>query len=67
MSNRKLANALHREDQAEAGGSLPADERTTCHPHQSWTGDCADQHTAGDLGHGVDERVDLDYLRGNHT
>ncbi|MFE9636542.1 hypothetical protein [Streptomyces sp. NPDC006463] len=66
MSNRKLATAISREDQAEAGGSLNPPERTTCYPHQSWSGDCADQHTSG-TGRGIDERVDLDYIRGHHN
>ncbi|MFG2394602.1 hypothetical protein ACIP46_35855 [Streptomyces lavendulae] len=66
MRDRKLSNALSREDQAEAGGGLPATDRTTCYPHQSWSGDCADQHTSG-TGRGIDERVDLDYLRGNNS
>ncbi|MEU9083392.1 hypothetical protein [Streptomyces sp. NPDC048357] len=66
MSNRKLTNALSREDQAEAGGNLTATDRTTCYPHQSWSGDCADQHTAS-TGRGIDERVDLDYIRGHRS
>ncbi|MEU7031430.1 hypothetical protein AB0A60_32640 [Streptomyces sp. NPDC046275] len=66
MSNRKLTNALSREDQAEAGGSIAATDRTTCYPHQAWAGDCADQHSSG-TGRGIEERVDLDYLRGHHS
>ncbi|MGI5532509.1 hypothetical protein ACQEVX_35610 [Streptomyces syringium] len=65
MSNRKLANALHREAQEEAVGALAADDKSTCYPHQSWTGDCADQHAPGGISRGIDERADLGYLRGN--
>ncbi|MEV5605740.1 hypothetical protein AB0L33_30320 [Streptomyces sp. NPDC052299] len=67
MRSRKLNNAINREDQAEAVDRLNAADRTTCYPHQSWTADCADQHAPGGTGRGIDEPIDLDYLRGNQS
>ncbi|MFZ3476036.1 hypothetical protein ACODT4_44400 [Streptomyces sp. 2.9] len=65
MKDRKLANAIERENQAEAVGSLSAADRTTCYPHQSRSESCATQHTPNGTGRGMDERLDLDYIRGN--
>lgn len=39
---KKLAAALARDDRAEDTGMHP-DDRTTCHTHQSYEQDCADQ------------------------
>ncbi|MER7794881.1 hypothetical protein [Streptomyces sp. NPDC097640] len=42
--NQRLAAALRRDDAREAAGMHP-DERQTCHTHQCWATECADQHT----------------------
>lgn len=40
--DKKLAEALAKEDKAEDAGMDP-DERTTCYTHQSWATDCEDK------------------------
>ncbi|WP_063795161.1 hypothetical protein [Kitasatospora sp. MBT66] len=40
---KKLTRTLAAEDAAEDGG-MPADDRTTCHTHQSWAADCEHRH-----------------------
>ncbi|MEU8828835.1 hypothetical protein [Streptomyces sp. NPDC048636] len=67
MKNRKLANAIERENKAEVLDGLSADNRTTCYPHQSWTEDCTAQHSPGGTGRGMDESLDLDYIRGTRS
>lgn len=49
--DQKLRAALDRDDALEDRG-MHADDRRTCHTHQSWAEDCEDRHsplTAGQL------------------
>lgn len=57
MRDRKLSHAIERENGKEALGEIRPQDRTTCYPHQSWAADCADQHTQGGPGRGMDERL----------
>lgn len=38
--NTQLAAAIARDDEAEDAG-MHADDRQTCHTHQTWSADCA--------------------------
>lgn len=41
--NKKLAAALDLDDRREDAG-MHADDRSTCHTHQSWAPDCETRH-----------------------
>lgn len=41
---KKLAAAIERDNQREDAG-MHADDRQTCHRHQTWASDCDDNHT----------------------
>ncbi|MFI9331973.1 hypothetical protein ACIGZJ_31080 [Kitasatospora sp. NPDC052868] len=45
MASKKLTAALVRDDRREDAG-MHADDRSTCHTHQSWAPDCAPRHGA---------------------
>lgn len=55
MRDRKLSQAIDRENRQEALGEIRPQDRTTCYPHQSWATDCADRHTQDGPGRGMDE------------
>lgn len=57
MKDRKLSQAIERENGREALGELRPEERTTCYPHQSWATDCVGRHTQDGPGRGIDERL----------
>lgn len=62
MKDRKLGQAIERENRQEALGEIRPQDRTTCYPHQAWTVDCANQHTQDGPGCGMDERLAISRL-----
>lgn len=59
---KKLAAALARDDEREAAG-MHADDRLTCHTHQAWADDCADQHRSVTAGRLLAEAREIDRAR----
>jgi hypothetical protein len=47
--NKKLAEAIERDNQLEDAG-MHGDDRKTCHTHQTWAEDCDDDHTPRPTG-----------------
>ncbi|EPH41472.1 hypothetical protein ABT390_34255 [Streptomyces aurantiacus] len=60
--SKKLAAALARDNQREDAG-MHADDRVTCHTHQSWAEDCAEQHRRPIAGQLLAEALELDRIR----
>lgn len=60
--NKKLAAAIQRDNQREDAG-MHAEDRVTCHPHQSWAADCEDKHATLTAGRLLAEANELDRIR----
>lgn len=60
--NKKLAAAIERDNRLEDAGMHP-DDRATCHTHQSWADDCADQHLPLTAGRALTAALEIDRIR----
>ncbi|MFE9003110.1 hypothetical protein ACFYOY_13355 [Streptomyces sp. NPDC007875] len=60
--NKKLADALKRDDQREAAG-MHADDRDTCYTHQCWATECENQHRRPTAGRLLAEARELEGIR----
>ncbi|MFJ5679516.1 hypothetical protein [Streptomyces sp. NPDC093097] len=60
--NKKLAAALTRDDRLEDAG-MHADDRSTCHTHQSWAEDCEDRHRQPTAGQLLAEAHEIERIR----
>lgn len=61
--NKRLAAALARDDRREDAG-MHADDRATCHTHQTWAETCEDQHARPTAGQLLAEAAELRRIRG---
>lgn len=60
--NKKLREALARDDAREDAG-MHADDRATCHTHQSWSEDCEGRHQRPTAGRILAEALEIDRIR----
>ncbi|MGI5341890.1 hypothetical protein ACQEVS_33035 [Streptomyces sp. CA-181903] len=63
---KKLADALRRDDAAEAAG-MPADDRRTCWTHQTWAEECEERHVPLTAGRALAEALEADRIRDRRT